>query len=162
MAIEGFFTYKREKNSERQGRRDSADRMGTGQLAFCRKAICGKLMESVFDRPSRIEKAVEELTGRDFAEYFWKEYRGKLHTQRGYPGYGGIGIQFCSDSVQLPSFMEDGPGIHWKEEGFVLLDRCLTWCEEAGMYAFWICMERPVDKPGRISMTLWITFPDCS
>lgn len=72
-------------------------------------------------------------------------------------GYNSVRIPF---SYRL--FMEDGPGIHWKEEGFVLLDRCLSWCEEAGMYAFWICMEHPVDKPGRISMTLWITFPDCS
>lgn len=44
------------------------------------------------------------------------------------------------NSVRIPMnyrvFMEDGPGIHWKEEGFQLVDQCLAWCEEAGIYAF--------------------------
>lgn len=44
------------------------------------------------------------------------------------------------NSVRIPFnwriLMEEGPGVVWKEKGFQLLDRCLDWCREAGIYAF--------------------------
>ena len=89
-----------------------------------------------FDRPRRIEAVVQELSGSKYADEFWKKYRKnyisrediKLMAQQGY------------NSVRIPFnwriFMENEPGIIWKEEGFKLLDQCLDWCEEYKIYAF--------------------------
>lgn len=89
-----------------------------------------------FDRPSRIEKCVEELTGKDYAPLFWKKYRENYIRREDILAMAELGY----NSVRIPFsyrlFMEDGPGILWKEEGFKLLDDCLSWCEEAGIYAF--------------------------
>ncbi|MCL2139376.1 MAG: glycoside hydrolase family 5 protein, partial [Treponema sp.] len=44
------------------------------------------------------------------------------------------------NSVRIPFnwriLLEDEPGLIWKEEGFALLDNCIDWCEEYGIYAF--------------------------
>lgn len=89
-----------------------------------------------FDRPRRIEKCVEELTGKAYAERFWEKYRENYVRREDILAMKELGY----NSVRIPfsyrHFMEDGPGIVWKEEGFALLDRCLSWCEEAEIYAF--------------------------
>ena len=135
MAIEGFLHTKGKKIVNGRGEEILLTGWGLGNWLL-QEGYMWKAYGERFDRPSRIEKAVEELTGRDFAEYFWKEYRENYIRREDIlamaeSGYNSVRIPF---SYRL--FMEDGPGIHWKEEGFVLLDRCLTWCEEAGMYAF--------------------------
>ncbi|MEF2965430.1 cellulase family glycosylhydrolase [Paenibacillus sp. M1] len=91
---------------------------------------------SRFDRPRRIEAAISELGGSDYAESFWKRFWDnyvtrddiRLMAEQGY------------NSVRIPIgwrvLMEEGPGVVWKEEGFKLIERCLNWCEEFGLYAF--------------------------
>lgn len=89
-----------------------------------------------FDRPRRMEQVVEMLTGTEYAEGFWKQYR-KNYIRRedilkmAQSGYNSVRIPF---NYRL--FMTDDAGIKWKKEGFELLDQCLEWCEEAGIYAF--------------------------
>lgn len=89
-----------------------------------------------FDRPRRIERVIEELTGKEYADQFWKSFRQDYVRQEDINYMAKLGY----NSVRIPMnwrvFMEEGPGIHWKEEGFTLLDHCLNWCEEAGIYAF--------------------------
>lgn len=89
-----------------------------------------------FDRPRRIEAVVEELAGKEYAEAFWQQYRKEYVTRSDILRMAQLGY----NSVRIPFnyrlFMEDGPGLKWKEEGFELLDHCLQWCEEAGIYAF--------------------------
>lgn len=89
-----------------------------------------------FDRPRRIEAVVEELTGKEYAHRFWKRFRKNYVTREdilrmAQLGYNSVRIPFC-----YRLFLEEGPGIVWKEEGFELLDRCIDWCGEAGIYAF--------------------------
>lgn len=135
MTIEGFLHTKGKKIVDGRGEEILLTGWGLGNWLL-QEGYMWKAYGERFDRPSRIEKVVEELTGRDFAEYFWKEYRENYIRREDILAMAELGY----NSVRIPFsyrlFMEDGPGIHWKEEGFVLLDRCLSWCEEAGMYAF--------------------------
>ncbi len=89
-----------------------------------------------FDRPRRIEQVVEQLTGKEYADAFWVKFRENYITKSDILKMAELGY----NSVRIPFmyrlFMEDGPGIRYKEEGFRLLDNCLSWCEEAGIYAF--------------------------
>ncbi len=95
-----------------------------------------KAHSSRFDRPRRIEQVVEELTGKAYADAFWRNFRENYITRADILKLAQLGY----NSVRIPFmyrlFMEDGPGVHFKEEGFRLLDNCLSWCEEAGIYAF--------------------------
>ncbi|WP_438431599.1 glycoside hydrolase family 5 protein [Gorillibacterium sp. sgz500922] len=89
-----------------------------------------------FDRPHRIEAVIRELAGADYAERFWTSFRERYITREDIRLMAELGY----NSVRIPFgwrvLMEEGPGLHWKEEGFALLDRCLDWCEEFGLYAF--------------------------
>ena len=89
-----------------------------------------------FDRPRRIEQVVEELTGKEYADAFWKKFREQYVTRADIMKMAELGYNSVRIPMNYRVFMEDGPGIHWKEEGFRLVDQCLTWCEEAGIYAF--------------------------
>ena len=92
--------------------------------------------ESRFDRPRRIEQVIEELTGKEYADQFWKRYRRDYIRREDILYLAELGY----NSVRIPMhwrlLMEEGPGIVFKEEGFSLLEHCLDWCEEAGIYAF--------------------------
>lgn len=89
-----------------------------------------------FDRPARIEKVIEELTGETYARQFWQAYRENYVTREDIRYMAQLGY----NSVRIPFnwrlFLEEEPGLVWKEEGFLLLDRCLEWCEQEGLYAF--------------------------
>jgi len=89
-----------------------------------------------FDRPRRIEDAIHELTGAEFSEYFWKEYRARYITKEDIKlmaslGYNSVRIPFNSRIL-----LKEQPGFHWIDEGFALLDNCIDWCEECGLYVF--------------------------
>ena len=82
MAIEGFLHTKGKKIVNGRGEEILLTGWGLGNWLL-QEGYMWKAYGERFDRPSRIEKAVEELTGRDFAEYFWKEYRCLLYTSMG-------------------------------------------------------------------------------
>lgn len=108
---------------------------GLGNWLLCEGYMWLSQDES-FDRPRRIEAVIRDLTGTEYAEQFWKRFRNqymtcediRLMAEQGY------------NSVRIPIgwrvLMEDEPGIFWKEENFRLIDQCLDWCEEFGIYAF--------------------------
>lgn len=89
-----------------------------------------------FDRPTRIEQTVEELTGAEYAEAFWKRYRADYIRREDIMRMAQLGYNSVRIPFHYKLFMTDAPEIEWKEEGFRLLDDCLAWCEEAGLYAF--------------------------
>lgn len=74
MTIEGFLHTKGKKIVDGRGEEILLTGWGLGNWLL-QEGYMWKAYGERFDRPSRIEKVVEELTGRDFAEYFWKEYR---------------------------------------------------------------------------------------
>lgn len=89
-----------------------------------------------FDRPRRIEQVIEELTGKAYARKFWEQFRRDYIRKEDIMYMAELGYNSVRIPINWRVIMEEGPGITWKEEGFVLLDECLEWCEEAGMYAF--------------------------
>lgn len=89
-----------------------------------------------FDRPRRIEEVVRELTGTEYAEYFWRTFRDRYITREDIRRMAELGYNSVRIPINWRILMEDEPGITWKEEGFALLDRCIDWCEEFGLYAF--------------------------
>ena len=109
---------------------------GFGNWLLCEGYMwmCGE--GNRFERPRRIEEVVRELTGSDFAERFWKEFRENYITREDVRhlaelGYNSVRIPFTSRVL-----LEEEPGLLWREEGFQLLDRCIDWCEEFGIYVF--------------------------
>uniref|UniRef100_UPI0005938DC1 glycoside hydrolase family 5 protein n=1 Tax=Gorillibacterium massiliense TaxID=1280390 RepID=UPI0005938DC1 len=91
---------------------------------------------SEFDRPRKMERVIRELAGSEYAEQFWTKFREHYVTREDIRLMAELGY----NSVRIPFgwrvLMEEEPGIVWKEDGFALLDRCLDWCEEFGVYAF--------------------------
>ena len=68
MAIEGFLHTKGKKIVDGRGEEILLTGWGLGNWLL-QEGYMWKAYGERFDRPSRIEKVVEELTGRDFAEY---------------------------------------------------------------------------------------------
>lgn len=89
-----------------------------------------------FDRPTRIEQTLAELTGSDYAEDFWRRYRAEYVRREDIMRMARLGYNSVRIPFHYKLFMTDSDRIQWKEEGFRLLDECLAWCEEAGIYAF--------------------------
>ena len=93
---------------------------------------CGRI-----DRPRRIEQVVEELTGADYAQQFWSTFRRNYITAKDIEGMAKLGYNSIRVPINYRLFMEEGEDIIWKEEGFDLLDQCVEWCEQFGLY-MWI------------------------
>lgn len=92
----------------------------------------------IYERPRRIEQLVRDLCGSAYAEKFWKRFRDEYITESDIRAMAEAGF----NSVRLPInwriVMEDEPGIHWKEDGFALIDRFLGWCEK---YSLYVCLD---------------------
>lgn len=89
-----------------------------------------------FDRPRRIEKTIEELTGSAFAETFWREYRDRYISEADIWEMARLGYNSVRIPIHWRILMREEPGIHFREDGFALLDRCIGWCERYGLYVF--------------------------
>ncbi|WP_310603513.1 glycoside hydrolase family 5 protein [Anaerosporobacter sp.] len=89
-----------------------------------------------FDRPRRIEAVIEELTGKEYADSFWKTYRQNYVTEADIRYMAELGYNSVRIPINARLFLEEGEGIHWVDEGFELLDRCIDWCEAYGLYVF--------------------------
>ncbi|RXZ82908.1 glycoside hydrolase [Paenibacillaceae bacterium] len=89
-----------------------------------------------FDRPRRMEEVIRELAGSDYAESFWTSFRENYVTREDIRMMAELGYNSVRIPIGWRVLMADEPGITWKEEGFALIDRCLDWCEEFGLYAF--------------------------
>lgn len=89
-----------------------------------------------FDRPRRIETVVEELTGKAFADRFWKKFRDQYITENDIQMMAEMGYNSVRIPLNARLFVQEGPGIQFVEEGFQLLDRVIDWCETHKLYAF--------------------------
>jgi len=88
------------------------------------------------DRPHKIERVIEELTGADYAKKFWKEFSENYITEVDIKAIAEMGYNHIRIPMNWRGLMEDGPDIKFKEYGFSLIDRCLDLCEKYGLYAF--------------------------
>ena len=90
--------------------------------------------EGKYNSPRRIEGLVKDLCGSAYAANFWQRFRKNYITEKDIQAMAEAGF----NSVRLPInwriLMEDEPGITWKEEGFLLIDRFVDWCEKWRLY----------------------------
>ena len=89
-----------------------------------------------FDRPRRIEAVVEELTGKAWADKFWKKFRTNYITENDIQMMAEMGYNSVRIPINARLFMREGPGVNFLEEGFECLDRVIGWCEQYRLYAF--------------------------
>lgn len=88
------------------------------------------------DRPRRLEEVVRELAGGEYAEKFWPRFRENYIRREDILRMAKLGYNSLRLPINWRVLMEDEPGIHWKEDGFRLIDRLLDWCGEAKLYVF--------------------------
>ena len=89
-----------------------------------------------FDRPRRIETVVEELTGKNWADKFWKRFRANYITENDIQMMADMGYNSVRIPINSRLFLKEGPGVNFLEEGFECLDRVIDWCEQYRLYAF--------------------------
>lgn len=118
---------------------------GDGEAILLRGAAVGnwQLLEGYMwgfmgkraDRTCAIEALVAQLCGPEYAKDFFPRYLDNFLTEGDIAKMAEEGL----NSVRLPLhwrvLMNEGPGVSFREEGFALIDRCLTWCEKHGIYA---------------------------
>ena len=88
-----------------------------------------------YDRPSRIESLVGLLAGAKYADSFWRRFRETYVTRRDIEMIAAMGFNSVRIPLHWRTLLADEPGIEFLEDGFRLVDRCLDWCEEFGIYA---------------------------
>ena len=89
-----------------------------------------------FDRPRRMEAVVENLTGKAYADKFWKKYRSRYITEDDIQMMAEMGYNSVRIPINARLFIQEGPGIQFLNEGFQLLDKAINWCEKHKVYAF--------------------------
>ena len=89
-----------------------------------------------FDRPRRIETVIEELTGKAWADRFWKKFRENYITESDIQMMADMGYNSVRIPINSRLFLREGPGVVFESEGFACLDRVIDWCEQYRLYAF--------------------------
>jgi len=89
-----------------------------------------------FDRPRRIEATIKRLCGEDYAKEFWVKFHENYFCESDIELMAEMGC----NSVRLPfnwrMLMEEKPGVHFIEYGFLLLERVIDWCEKHKIYVW--------------------------
>ena len=109
---------------------------GLGNWLLCEGYMWGFDQSPMFDRPQRIEHTLRTLTGDKYAERFWKSFRSHYITDEDLALMAEMGCNSLRIPISSRLFLEDGPRLKFKKEGFHLLDRMLDGCEKYGLYAF--------------------------
>lgn len=109
---------------------------GLGNWLVCEGYMWGMGEFSQFDRPRRIERILEMLTGEEYAARFWKRYREAYIAEADIALMAEMGYNSIRVPISARLFLEDGPHMQFREEGFLLLDALLDACEKHGLYAF--------------------------
>ena len=109
---------------------------GLGNWLLCEGYMWQAFGMTRFDRPRRIEAVVEELTGKAFADKFWKKFRANYITESDIQMMADMGYNSVRIPINARLFLREGPGVVFEEEGFECLDRVLSWCEQYRLYAF--------------------------
>lgn len=86
--------------------------------------------------PRQIEALVADLVGPERAERFWRDFRDAFLTADDIALIAASGF----DHVRLPINWRvlARPDGTWREDGFALIDRLLTWCRGQGL---WVLLD---------------------
>ena len=89
-----------------------------------------------YDRPRRFEALIRELCGSEYANTFWERFRNNFITEADIEAIANYGFNSVRIPINSRILLEDEPGIHFIEDGFKLIDRCIDWCEKRDLYVF--------------------------
>lgn len=109
---------------------------GLGNWLLCEGYMWKSMGGERFDRPRRIEAVIEELTGAEYAKEFWRRFRENYINEADIKRMKELGYNSVRIPINSRLFLKEAPGLNWVEEGFLLLDRVIDWCEKYGLYAF--------------------------
>lgn len=91
---------------------------------------------SRFDRPRRIERVIEELTGKAYTQHFFEVFRSIYITEAEIRDLAELGYNSVRIPIHWRLLMEENEEVTFIESGFRLIDECLDWCEKHSLYAF--------------------------
>ena len=109
---------------------------GLGNWLLCEGYMWLASDTPAFDRPRRIEAVIEELAGKDWAEDFWRRFRESYVTEKDIGAMARMGFNSVRVPINARLFLEEAPGVRFRQEGFACLDRVIDWCEKHRLYAF--------------------------
>ena len=89
-----------------------------------------------YDRPRRFEALIRELCGSEYASTFWKRFHDNFVSEADIEAIASYGFNSVRIPINWRIILEDEPGIHFIEEGFELIERCVNWCEKRNLYVF--------------------------
>jgi endoglucanase len=133
--VKGFLRTEGKKVVNEMGEEIVLTGWGLGNWLLC-EGYMWLSYKGRFDRPRRMEEVIRELAGSEYAQSFWTRFRNNYITSEDISRMAQLGYNSVRIPIGWRVLMEDEPGIAWKEEGFALIDQCLDWCEEFGLYAF--------------------------
>lgn len=82
-----------------------------------------------------IDEALKEMVGEEVTDSFWREFQRYYVTREDIRYLRQTGV----NTVRLPfhyKLISDEPfmGYHSKQHGYAVLDSCVNWCREEGLY----------------------------
>lgn len=135
--VKGFLDVRGKKIVNEEGEEILLTGWGLGNWLLCEGYMWLANGYERFDRPRRIEAVIEELTGREFAADFWRRFRDTYITEQDIRYIAELGYNSVRIPINSRLFLSEEPGkIEFLDEGFRLLDRCISWCRKYGLYAF--------------------------
>jgi endoglucanase len=88
--------------------------------------------------PRLINGVISELVGAEKARMFWKKFRENYITRDDIRYIKGLGLNSIRVPFNWRLFTSDEHPEVWTDDGFVMLDRVITWCREAGI---WVVLD---------------------
>jgi endoglucanase len=134
--VKGFLDVKGKQIVNEAGEEIILTGWGLGNWLLCEGYMWKSAGAKRFDRPRRIETVIEELTGNDYADKFWKSFRKNYITEDDIRHMAELGYNSVRIPINSRLFLKEEPGINFVNEGFELLDQCIDWCEKYHLYAF--------------------------
>jgi len=86
------------------------------------------------DRPRKIEKVVEELIGKEKAAEFWKSFRKNYITEADIKRIAELGFNSVRPALNSKLFLTEGDNPVFVDEGFILMDSLISWCNKHKLY----------------------------
>ena len=134
--VEGFLDTDGRRIVNGEGKEILLTGWGLGNWLLCEGYMWMAHNRPRFDRPRRIEAVIEELTGKAWADKFWKRFRDSYITENDIQMMADMGYNSVRVPINSRLFLQEGPGMVFEKEGFELLDRVIDWCEQYRLYVF--------------------------
>ena len=135
-AVNGFLKVDGQKIINEKGEEFLPLGVAFGNWLLCEGNMWAFGEGNYYDRPRRFEALIRELCGSEYASTFWKRFHNNFVTEDDIEAISNYGFNSVRIPINSRIILEDEPGIHFIEEGFEIIDRCIDWCEKRNLYVF--------------------------